>query len=602
MKRKIEERREGYTLISIVLLISMMSILGLGIIVVTNSNVKMSKVDSKNQSTYYIAEAGVNKVINDISKKVDKLSEEKLSHEEFFEKLDEYIDKELGLTLSDFEENFGETPTAKVTINEKEIVKDESIGNNSERVVNYKISSRGEIGNSKRTVTSSIEIVHGIEMEENVVRHPAFDYAMYSQVPLKLPNQSIVKGDLYSKDIVLESAGSQINGNIISETFVDIKGNKSHPNIKGNVYALSGSVSVSTGGLATVDGSINANGNIVIGSDGTVSKDVFSTGDIKMLSANAKVMGNVHTNGNIEMQSGTSIKQNVYLDGNLTLYNSNSTIYGNVFVGGNIKKDNNTFIKGTSQAGGAINQHNISNVNMKIHPDNKPIKPKFPIASKVSPPNITSILPDMSKSISVPQSSSNYIIEPGIYGNLFVGGASTVTLKSGNYIFNSIDGGRWGESLRLDLRNGPINVYSVGDITYTGPVYVMSEKEQEWVRMDELKEEEAIPLAGMVYWETHGSFEVNNSANPRQWFGTVLADKNITVGNPVKLIGAYVVNKGKISLGNDPTVIYAPPTVSAAGDDVSNDGMGDSNIGNVKGQNIILPDLRIIIKEPIREK
>ena len=600
--KNIFKKEKGFALIIAILVLTLMSILGLAIMTVSTSNFKMVKIDSKNQSAYYIGEAGINKTINNIGNKVNELSEEILSHDEFFQQLDNYIDKELENRLEDFEENKGEQPLAEITIKDKKIIKNQIIGNFSQRIVSYEISSIGKIGDATRTVSTTIETAHGIQLKEDGVHDPAFDYVLYSPNPLEIPNESIINGDFYSRDIVLKSAGSQIGGNIISETFVDIKGNHTHPRVKGNVYALNGDVKVSEGGLATVEGEVHARGNIIIGSSGKVNKSVFSIGDIRMKSANAKIEKDAHASGNIEMQSGAFIGGNVYLDGNLSLKNSNSIVNGNVFAGGDIKKDSNTSIKGSSQAGGDINQDNPNKVNMEIHPDNKPMNPKFSIIDKILPPTMTSFSSDMNKHISVPQSSSNYIIEPGIYGNLFVGGGSRVTLKSGNYIFNSIDGQRWGQSLRLDLRNGPINVYSVGDIKYTGPIYLLNKKGEEWVRMDKLKEEEAIRLAGMVYWETHGNFELDNSADPRQWFGTVLADKNITVGNPVNLIGAYVVNRGRISLGNSPTITYAPPTGSAAGNGGDSGETGSSGGEDGKGKNNVPEMSRIRISDPIREK
>lgn len=579
MGKSFMKKRDGFTLIIVLLGLALMSILGIAIMGTTASNAKMTKVDGQSQGTYYIAEAGLNKAVYDMKEKVNELSQEQKTHDGFFDALDEYRDPAIPYGFEEiligFENNFAETPKAEISISSGLVVKEEVIGKYSERVVRYDITCKGEIGKSNRNVTRSIDVSHKIET--GVGQHAIFDYALYSKTALKLPNQSILKGHLYSRDIELTSAGSQIIGNITSETFVDIKGNGSHPKIEGNVYALNGQVIVSSGGLATVTGDVHAKGDVTIGSHGSVERNVYSYGDIKMLAGNAEVIGNIHAKNNVVMRHGAYVR-NAYLGGNLQLYNSNTTVFENAFAGGNISKENETFINKISQAGGNVNQHNPANINIEIAAENKPIKPQFPIVDMVIPPDLTVFSPDTMNSISVPQSSSNYNIEPGTYGDLFVGGESTVTLKTGDYIFNSIDAGRWGQTLRLDLRDGPINIYSSGNIKYTGPVYVLSEKKPTWVRIDKLNEEDAIELAGRVYWETHGNFELNNDANPRQWFGTVMADENIKVGNPVTLIGAYVSRSGEINLGNNPTIIYAPPTDSAAG----GSGGGDS----AKGKNV----------------
>ena len=110
--------------------------------------------------------------------------------------------------------------------------------------------------------------------------------------------------------------------------------------------------------------------------------------------------------------------------------------------------------------------------------------------------------------------------------------------------------------------------------------------------------ETAIRLAGMVYWETHGEFYLNNSATPRHWFGTVYANMDVDLSNcsSAFIIGALATNKGVVTSGNNPTIIYAP----LGGEDTGGGNGGSGGGPSGEGKNSLSPDLRFRIN-PIRE-
>ena len=640
------KNQKGSALVTVLMISIIITILGISLISVAASNFRLTVVDRDFQAVYYIAESGANIAVDKIRGKVDELSEQVLSHDAFFQSLNNYINNEINtVTLDQFEESFGEQPVAEVTVTVDDTKRIERTEDDyTEEVNTYVITSIGRIGDRKRTVNTTVDIAHRIDIVKGS-KPSAFDYAVYSSQSLSLPNTSNISGDVYSSNVNLKSAGTQIDGNVISETSVSIQGSGNIPRVTGNVYALNGDVNVAAGGgSGIVEGSVHANGNVTLGSsngkvledvfalgnvsvlqgasvsgnvhssgnvtvsaNGSVSKDLFSMGNVTLKSSNAMISGNLHAAGDVLMESGTKAGQNVYLNGDLTMQNSNknnnSVIQGNVFAGGNIYKGNNTQINGNSWAGGSTNQHNPGNVNVIIQPENKPKnpqKPTFPIVEKVLPPELSVFSPDTSKNITVPQGSTNFTIEPGVYGDLFVNGGSTVVFKSGDYVFNKIDGARWGQSIRLDLSNGPINIYSKGDIMYTGPVYV-TENAKDWKRIDVLYQDDpetAIRLAGMVYWETHGEFYLNNSATPRHWFGTVYANMDVDLSNcsSAFIIGALATNKGVVTSGNNPTIIYAP----LGGEDTGGGNGGSGGGPSGEGKNSLSPDLRFRIN-PIRE-
>ncbi|NLY44961.1 MAG: hypothetical protein GX053_03080 [Tissierella sp.] len=600
----------GFMLITILMVLAVITIFGISLLSVTASNFKQTGVERNFQSVYYIAEAGINNVIYDIGIKVDELSSEELSHEDFFDELNKFIVEymEDGVKILDnFEESFGEKPVAEITVEDDDVglvIIDE--GTQTKGTINYIIKSVGKIGSLRRTVSTSIEVGHGIEKEKESSRHPAFDYVLYSPKALSLPNQSIIDGSIYSKDIVLKSAGTQISGDLISLTFVDIMGNGTHPRVKGDVYALSGYVYVSTGGLATVEGDVNANGNVIVGSSGTIGKNLYSNGSVELKPDNAKILGNLHAKGDVILGSGTFVGKSIFLNKNLKLLNSNSIINENVFAGKDIYMGNNTFILGDSQAGGSINQHNIDNVNMIISPQNKPISPQFDEI-----PLINTSIPlynfDIgNKNLELEPNWKNpnvQFISPGTYKNLIIKGENTVRFVNGDYYFDNIDANEWNVKLQLDLSEGPINIYVKNDLKFSGAnksidgisVSIDSKNFLEVNKLLETNRNLAVELAGKVYWEVQNNFSIGN----RNWFGSVLSNNNFTVGDSPTIIGAYIVNNGTITFGNNPKIIYAPPTDSAAG---SSSGTGGSGSPNNKGQNTISPKNRISTSSPIREK
>ena len=84
-------------------------------------------------------------------------------------------------TLDNFEETFGEKPVAEITIEVDDdglLIEDED--RQTKGTTNYVIRSVGKIGRLSRTVSTSIEVAHGITKETETSHHPAFDYALYS--------------------------------------------------------------------------------------------------------------------------------------------------------------------------------------------------------------------------------------------------------------------------------------------------------------------------------------------------------------------------------------------------------------------------------------
>nr|WP_088076088.1 PilX N-terminal domain-containing pilus assembly protein [Bacillus alkalicola] len=124
------KNERGVSFVLVLVLIVVMSVLAVGVVGVTATNVKMSTGERDYQSVYYIAEAAMNMKLDAISQSLDDNS---LTEVESFIESDTLYD--------DFSPNMGESPYA--------IVSGEKIEGE------YILTSTAHIGNRSRTVQSS---------------------------------------------------------------------------------------------------------------------------------------------------------------------------------------------------------------------------------------------------------------------------------------------------------------------------------------------------------------------------------------------------------------------------------------------------------------
>lgn len=106
--RKYVKSNDGYALVIALLVITVVTVLGLGILTTTSSSKKLSEEESKDQTAYYIAEAGLNqkkeelKIAKDVYDKfVEDMKGQKLTKPQFIEKLDARAKLELKQQLED---------------------------------------------------------------------------------------------------------------------------------------------------------------------------------------------------------------------------------------------------------------------------------------------------------------------------------------------------------------------------------------------------------------------------------------------------------------------------------------------------------------------
>lgn len=213
MKRIIKEQK-GFALVITLLGLLVMSILGVTIIGVTTSNYNLTKIDSRSQSTYYIAEAGANYIIDRINREVQENVSQFETSAEFFQYIEDQFTNDT-VILDSFEENYGEQPKAFITISQ--------IGTD-EDLRDYKIESVGRLGNNSRKVSAVISLNWSSGREVGNID----DVFLYS------PGLSYNGNEINGDGTVIIERIEQLNGGVrlnvkriyILDYAIDVQGNQ----------------------------------------------------------------------------------------------------------------------------------------------------------------------------------------------------------------------------------------------------------------------------------------------------------------------------------------------------------------------------------------
>ena len=191
---RVFQNETGGSLIITMMTLFVLSIIGVTLATVTFANVKLTTTDREYQSTYYIAEAGVNQAYAEIRDAIMDSYHGTNSEGDFYEKIETALLSETsGSLFENFESSFGEDPEAKITVTEIE-------GGNP-RV--YRISSEGKIGQRNRTVTKEFTVNWTPKGGGGGL--PNIPSGFVAMVKSKLDLKSEVVGDVY---IVTGESGS----------------------------------------------------------------------------------------------------------------------------------------------------------------------------------------------------------------------------------------------------------------------------------------------------------------------------------------------------------------------------------------------------------
>ncbi|SDM23722.1 pilus assembly PilX N-terminal domain-containing protein [Bacillus sp. OK048] len=244
------KNESGMALITVLLVLVVMSVMGLSLMGMAASNVKMSSGERSTQSSYYIAESGVTYIMNDITKNIEGFYKDSSDQTSFFSKFESnYKVNTNNLPNYDqFEATFGQQkPVSNIRI--------DRLDNNPNSAITreYKITSIGAIDKRSRTVEKQFQLTWKPKDSLSIP-----DTAVFTKNTIKLVGGGGIVGGLGTN---LNTAGS-----------IELDGG---PTISGNIYV--GPTAVKKNVLKKPDSMIVNNPIINMQSIKTFNMPVFPT-------------------------------------------------------------------------------------------------------------------------------------------------------------------------------------------------------------------------------------------------------------------------------------------------------------------------------------
>lgn len=138
----------GSGLVLAMMTLFVLTILGAAIMAVTLQGYHFTRVDGQGDAAFYVSEAGVNHAYAEVEVTVNSVYQSTDSEEQFFAQLDEHF-RSISTTYEHFESNYGERPSATLTISEQS-------RNGSQR--EYRIVSNGRVGQRVRTLARDFTV------------------------------------------------------------------------------------------------------------------------------------------------------------------------------------------------------------------------------------------------------------------------------------------------------------------------------------------------------------------------------------------------------------------------------------------------------------
>lgn len=281
-------QEKGFSMIMILIIFAFVSILGITILYVVTSEHRFTRIDSRSQSAYYVAESGANYILSTINSEIETNFNDLSTEEAFFQAFEtEFLNKKH--IFDSFQENFGEQPVAEISV---------ELENTGENYKDYKITSTGSIGRSERTVNSIITL-DWVEPTSN----PIVDDLLF-----------YTKDFIFSGSNMYGAAGTSVSDGI--ETH-DINGG-AHVHI--STMYFNGPVRIDGGsasfGNQNNPGRIYVKGNLELWNGGrNVYGDIHVKGTFRL--KDASIHGDVYVDGNVELGWTPQIHQKIYYTGSI---------------------------------------------------------------------------------------------------------------------------------------------------------------------------------------------------------------------------------------------------------------------------------------------
>lgn len=322
-KNAIVTNERGYVFIVTLLLITLISVIGFGLMTITKNTLKVTTHEQADQSVYYIAEADLNVKRADINAELETLFQTFLDkyneddefdiYKEFLSAAEVYMDNKLSLpyaTVENYEKQRGLQPYSTVTL-----IKDDE-------PYTYIIKSKATIDNVSRTVSQKISLkIPNLIPEQPIPDGPTSNYNFC----FGMLGYSVTTTNTYNTD-----------ADVVSLTDLKITNTGTFK----NVYSK-GAIEITN--TATIDGDVIALKDLTITNGATFNKDIIVGGNIIANGGSPKSSGNIFSMGNINLKVGFNLSKAdgfVYADKNF-LNGHGSKISGVIFGKESIKDSTN---------------------------------------------------------------------------------------------------------------------------------------------------------------------------------------------------------------------------------------------------------------------
>ena len=286
----------GYFFIFTLLLITLISVIGFGLMTVTKNTLKVTTHEQADQSVYYIAEADLNVKRADINAELETLFQIFLNkyneddefdiNKEFLSAAESYIDSKLTLPtqgtqikpekvygkVESYEIQRGHQPSSTVTL-----IKDDE-------PYTYTLKSTATIDNVSRTVSQKFTLkIPTLTPDEKKPEDPDSKYNFC----FGMLGNNVEIINIYNTDSDIVS---------LNDLKITNVGNYK------NIYSK-GSIAISN--TATIHGDTIASNNLTVTNGAKFNKDIIVGGDILTdIDGSPKSFGNIFSMGNINLKKG----------------------------------------------------------------------------------------------------------------------------------------------------------------------------------------------------------------------------------------------------------------------------------------------------------
>lgn len=321
----------GYVFIVTLLLITLISVIGFGLMTITKNTLKVTTHEQADQSVYYIAEADLNVKRADINAELEAIFQpflEKYNKDDkfdinkaFLSAAESYMDNKLTLptqgtqtkpekvyaTLENYKKQRGLQPSSTVTL-----IKDDE-------PYTYILKSTAMIDNVSRTISQKFSLnTPNLIPGQPIPGEPASSYNFCFGM---LAN-SVTTTNTYTTD-----------ADVVSLTDLKITNTGTFKNI----YSK-GSIEITN--TATIDGDVIALKDFTITNGATFNKDIIVGGNITANGGSPKSSGNIFSMGNINLKVGfNTLKADGFVYADKNFINEHGSEISGVLFGKESIKD-----------------------------------------------------------------------------------------------------------------------------------------------------------------------------------------------------------------------------------------------------------------------